>query len=65
MTDISLSIEQTKKLVHVNLDSYNEFGLRCVAAGIVDYLLENTNDSYATIDMSEVVTIVMNGGRGE
>lgn len=65
MTDISLSIEQTKKLVHVNLDSYNEFGLRCVAEGIVDYLLENTNDSYATIDMSEVVTIVMAGGRGK
>lgn len=65
MSDVGLTAEQAKKLLHTNLDSYNEFGLREVAGAIVDYLLTVTHESWASVDMSEIVSIVMNGGRSE
>lgn len=65
MSDVGLTSEQAKKLLHINLDSYNELGLREVAGGMVDYLLSVTHESWASVDMSEIVSIVMNGGRSE
>ena len=62
MSEVSISKEQAQELAKSLVGQWNESGLSDTILALTAYIFDNSHEGYATIDTSEILSILAKGG---